>query len=194
MNEIQKLLKVGDLRTTGKSEEVVKLALSNPSIFKDVVNAILSDDPGIRMRASDAAEKITHIHSEWLHQYKKLFLDKISKINQQEVRWHTAQMLPRLQLTKTERKKVFALLLTYLEDNSRIVKTSAMQALADIAILDNAYLDQVQRILSSLIKKGSPAMKTRGKRLLLVLEKIETQRLDTPSDLQQVQTPNMPQG
>lgn len=179
MNKIQKLLKKGDLRTTGKSGEVVKLALSNPSIFKDIVNAILSDDPGIRMRASDAAKKITHIHSEWLYPYKKLFLDKISKINQQEVRWHTAQMLPRLQLTKIERKKVFALLLTYLEDNSRIVKTSAMQALADIAIQDNAYLDQVQRILSSLIKKGSPAMKTRGKRFLEVLEKIENQRLDT---------------
>jgi hypothetical protein len=54
VNKIQKLLKVGDLRTTGKSDEVVKLVLSNSPIFTEVVNAILTDDPGIRMRASDA--------------------------------------------------------------------------------------------------------------------------------------------
>ena len=174
MNRIEKLLSIGDLRTTGKSEEVVKLVLANPQLFDDVVNAILTNDPGIRMRASDAAAKITQIHSEWLHPYKKLFLDKISKINQQEVRWHTAQMMPRLKLTKAERKRVFDLLLTYLEDKSRIVKTSTMQALADIAIQDNAYLNQVQRLLSGLIQEGSPAMKVRGKKLLLILEKAET--------------------
>jgi len=174
MNKIQSLLKIGDLRTTGKSEEVVNMVLANPQLFDDVVNAILTDDPGIRMRASDAAEKITLIHSEWLHPYKKLFLDKISKINQQEVRWHTAQMMPRLKLTEAERKRVFDLFLTYLEDKSRIVKTSTMQALADIAIQDNAYLNQVQRLLSGLIQEGSPAMKVRGKKLLLTLEKVET--------------------
>ena len=62
-NKIQSLLKVGDLRTTGKSDEVVKLVLSRPPIFNEVVNAILANDPGIRMRASDAAEKITKIHT-----------------------------------------------------------------------------------------------------------------------------------
>lgn len=174
MNRIEKLLSVGDLRTTGKSGEVVELVLANPRLFEDVVNAILSDDPGIRMRASDAAEKITQVHSEWLHPYKKLFLDKISKINQQEVRWHTAQMLPRITLTKTERKRVFDILLTYLEDKSRIVKTFTMQALADLAIQDNSYLNHVRRLLSSLIQEGSPAMKARGKKLLVTLEKAET--------------------
>ncbi|MGB9440044.1 MAG: hypothetical protein WCB15_19005 [Desulfobacterales bacterium] len=178
MNKIQNLLKIGDLRTTGKSDEVVKLVLSKPPIFKEVVNAILTDDPGIRMRASDAAEKITRIHPEWLNPYKKLLLNEIAKIKQQEVRWHTAQMLPRLKLTKTERKRAFGLLLTYLEDKSRIVKTSTMQALADIAIQDNTYLNQVNRLLSSLIKEGSPAMKARGKKLLLTLKKIKDETKD----------------
>ena len=83
-------------------------------------------------------------------------------------------MLPRLKLTKTERKRVFGLLLTYLEDKSRIVKTSTMQALADIATQDNAYLNQVQSLLSRLIQEGSPAMTARGKKLLLTLENAET--------------------
>ena len=173
MKKIEKLLSIGDLRTTGKSEEVVKMVLSDPQLFEDVINAVLTDDPGTRMRASDAAEKITKIHPDWLHPFKKLFLERISKISQQEVRWHTAQMLPRITLTKTERKRVFELLLTYLEDKSRIVKTSTMQALTEIAIQDNSYLIKVQKLLNDLIQVGSPAMKARGKKLLLALEKVE---------------------
>lgn len=171
MNKIEKLLSVGDMRTTGKSGEVVQLVMANPKMFEDVVNAMLTEDPGIRMRASDAAEKITRTHPEWLYPYKKLFLDKISKIHQQEVRWHTAQLLPRFNLTKNERRRVFNILLAFLEDKSRIVKTFTMQALADLAVQDRAYLNRVKRLLNRLIQEGSPAMKTRGKKLLLILEK-----------------------
>ena len=174
MNSIENLLIIGDMRTTGKSEEVVGLVLSNPQLFKDVINAILVDDPGIRMRASDVAEKITRTHPEWLEPYKKLFLEVISTIDQKEVRWHTAQMLNRMQYTTIEQQKVFNLLMTFLKDRSSIVKTFTMQALADLAIQNRTYLNQVQRLLYKLTQEGSPAMKTRGKKLLLALKKVAT--------------------
>jgi len=119
-------------------------------------------------------KKITHRHPEWLRPYKRLFINKIAKIDQQEVRWHTAQILTRLNLTTIERKQVFMLLLDYLDDKSRIVKTFSMQALAEIALQDKAYLGEVRDILSRLTKTGSPAMKSRGKKLLLKLGGIET--------------------
>ena len=56
--------------------------------------------------------------------------------------------------------------------------SSTMQALADIAIQDNTYLNQVNMLLSSLIKEGSPAMKARGKKLLLTLKKIKDETKD----------------
>jgi len=173
MNKIEKLLSIGDLRTAGKSEEVVRLALSKPGLFGDIVHAILLDHPGIRMRASDAVEKITRLHPEWLKSYKKLFLSKIANIEQKEVRWHSAQILPRLNLTKNERKKVFTLMLTFLEDESRIVKTFAMQALTDIAVQDGSYVDQVEDIVKRLMKKGTPAMKSRGRKLLVILDGLQ---------------------
>lgn len=174
MNRIEKLLSVGDLRTAGKSEEVVKQVSSNPALFDDVVNAILADNPGIRMRASDAVEKITRVHPEWLKPYKRQFLSNIANIDQKEVRWHTAQILPRLNLTKNERKKVFDLMLTFLEDESRIVKTFAMQALTDIAVQDDRYVDKVRVLVKQLMKKGTPAMKSRGKKLLVTLDSVRT--------------------
>jgi len=172
MDRIEKLLRVGDLRTAGKSEEVVKLALSNPELFKAVINAILSDDPGTRMRAYDAVEKITLDHPEWLKPYKKLFLNRIVTSDQKEVKWHIAQILPRFTLTKNEREKVFSLMLTYLDDDSRIVKTFAMQALTDIAMQDIAYIDKVRTIVKKSMKNGAPSQISRGKKLLLTLESI----------------------
>lgn len=170
MNRIEKLLSIGDLRTAGKSEEVVAMVTKNPKLFGDVVNAILVDSPAARMRASDAVEKISRDYPEWLKPYKKQFLSKIAKIDQKEVRWHTAQILPRLNLTKNERKKVFELMLTYLEDDSRIVKTFAMQALTDLAVQENSYVDKVRDLVHCLMKNGAPSMKSRGKKLLVTLD------------------------
>src|SRR5512142_227122 len=103
MNQITKLLRTGDMRTTGKSEDVVRLVLMRPGLFGQVVDAVLFDDAGVRMRAADAVEKISRIHPEWLNPYKKLFLTEIASIEQQEVRWHTAQILTRLELNGAER-------------------------------------------------------------------------------------------
>jgi len=170
MNRIEKLLSVGDLRTAGKSEEVVILVSSNPKLFGDVINAILLENPGLRMRASDAVEKITRDHPEWLKPYKRMFLSKIASINQKEVRWHTAQILPRLNLTKKERELVYDLMQSYLKDESSIVKAFAMQALTDIAMQDSSYVDKVRKQLKRLMKEGTPAMKSRGKKLLVALD------------------------
>jgi len=49
-----------------------------------------------------------------------------------------------------------------------------MQALADIAFQDHRYLNRVYGLLSRLVQEGSPAMKARGKKLLLMLDKIKT--------------------
>jgi hypothetical protein len=169
MSNIEKLLSVGDLRSSGNSEAVVKKVLSRPDLFADVIDAIFSDNPATKMRASDAAEKITRIRPEWLKPYKKLFLNKISAIEQKEVRWHTAQILPRLKLTAKEKTQVFNLMMDYLKDNSSIVRTFAMQALADIALQDEGYVKKVRILIRKLMENGTPAMQSRGKKLLKLL-------------------------
>lgn len=170
MDKIEKLLSYGDLRSAGKSEEVIKLVLNNPELFDSVVNSIFSDIPATRMRASDAVEKLTIEHAEWLKPYKKLFLSQITEIDQKEVKWHVAQILPRFKLTPKEREKVFNLMQEYLEDKSQIVKTFAMQALTDIAIQDITYVERVRSIVINLIKNGAPSQQSRGKKLLKILE------------------------
>jgi HEAT repeat protein len=57
----------------------------------------------------------------------------VAAIYQKEVRWHVAQLLPRLALTPRQQTQAVALLRGLLDDGSRIVRTFAMQALADLA-------------------------------------------------------------
>jgi hypothetical protein len=124
------------------------------------------DDPLIRMRAADAAEKLTATHPEWLEPYREELLGQVSCVDQQEVRWHVAQMLPRLEWSEEERAQVLEILLGYLEDKSAIVKTFAMQALAELAERDENLRPKVVQLLEELTRTGSPAMVSRGRKLL----------------------------
>ena len=75
-------------------------------------------------------------------------------------------MVPRLELTREERATVLEILLGYLNDKSNIVKTFSMQALADLAEKDTNLRVQVIPLLEELTRTGSPAMRSRGRKLL----------------------------
>jgi hypothetical protein len=118
------------------------------------------------MRAADVTEKVTAQHPEFLGSYKTDLVERVAPIDQQEVRWHVAQMLPRLALTSAERESVVTILLGYLEDTSRIVQVNAMQALADMATSDVALRQRVVAAIRTLVATGSAAVKNRGQKLL----------------------------
>jgi len=172
MNKLAKLLSVGDLRSAGNSEKVAAMVLKNHLLFGDLMDSINVDDAAGKMRACDAIEKISRENPELLKPFKSTFLKLAQTVSQKEVRWHLAQILPRLELTKIERKKVYQLMMTYLRDESRIVKTFAMQALTDLALQDVSYVAEVRNLISRLIVDGAPSMQSRGKKLMRELEKI----------------------
>lgn len=169
MHPILKKLAGTDRRSIGRSDEVVAEVLANPALFDAVFEGLLSGDPVLRMRAADAVEKITAQHPEYLRPHKSTLIHQIARIDQQEVRWHVAQMLSRLSLTRAERRRVVDLLAEYLKDRSRIVKTFAMQALADLAEQDDDLRPSIVMQLQELARTGSPAMQSRGRKLLAKL-------------------------
>lgn len=171
MELILKKLKGNDRRSIGRSNEVVKEVLAKPNLFGALLEGMLSQDPIIRMRAADAVEKITSKHPELLQPYKSKIIQQVSKIEQQEVRWHVAQLFSRLLLTHGERRGVVGILNNFMKDKSKIVRTFSMQALADIAEKDTELRAPIIEKLVELTKTGSPAMKSRGKKLLAKLKR-----------------------
>jgi hypothetical protein len=168
---LQKLRK-GDRRSIGRSNEVVSEVLSKPLLFRVIFSGLSADDPLIRMRSADAVEKITARRPELLRPYKNKLIREVAATDQKEVRWHVAQMLPRLELNDDERRRVFRVLLGYLNDRSSIVRTFTMQALADIARESPVSLRAVRQRLAQLTISGTPAMQARGRKLLTELGRL----------------------
>jgi hypothetical protein len=166
MHPILEKLKGGDRRSIGRANEVVRQVLRNPTLLGELFKGMRSGDPLVRMRAADAAEKVTARRPDLLQRYKRSLLHTIANIDQQEVRWHVAQMIPRLNLTPTERVRAVGILFAYLSLKSKIVRTFALQALVSLSYNDSDLRRRVIKILRDVIETGSPALKARGKKLL----------------------------
>ena len=171
MSIVVEKLRGGDRRSIGRSNEVAREISNNPKLFAQVVAAMRNSNPVIRMRAADAIEKASARNPKLLQPHKRIVLKKIAAIPQQEVRWHIAQIIPRLQLTPKELDHAVSILFDYLDDKSSIVKTFAMQALADLAQQDSRLRKRIVPILEFLSANGTPAMRARGRKLLAILNR-----------------------
>ncbi len=165
------LLRGGDRRRIGRSDEVAAMVAQTPELFSELMEGLWSEDPVVRMRAADAAEKVTRGKRDLLQPYKGELLGLMAETEQQELRWHLAVMVPRLVLNAKQRNLATSLLVGYLEDRSSIVKTFALQGLADLAQDDPSIRPEVIEILREATRRGTAAMKARSRKLLHKLER-----------------------
>lgn len=170
MTDYVEKLRGGDRRSIGRADEVAREIQTDAEGFDIVVDAITADDPVVRMRAADAVEKASENRPELLAPHRDRMLSDTAAIDQQEVRWHVAQMLPRLDLDDAETDRAVERLETWLSSESRIVQVSAMQALADLAATTPRLRDRARSRIRAAVEDGSPAVKARGRKLLADLE------------------------
>jgi HEAT repeat protein len=163
---IIELLRGRDRRSIGNSNRVVKLVLADAKKFPALFAGLRDEDEMVRMRAADALEKITIARPGLLQKHKRELLGLLAEAEQIELRWHLALMAPRLELSPAERRRAVESLLRYLEDRSSIVKTCALQALADFAQQDAGLQETARRVLEESRQNGTAAMKARARRLL----------------------------
>jgi hypothetical protein len=168
---LRALLSGGDRRSIGRVPQVLRIIGRHPQSAAQLVTALHDADPIVRMRAADALEKASAAHPELLHRHTRVLLSLARRATQQELRWHLAQLIPRLPLTTRQRRGAATLFRTYLGDRSAIVRTFAMQALADLAAADPGLRPRIIAQLRRLTATGTPAMRARGRRLLARLHR-----------------------
>lgn len=167
-------LRGGDLRSVGKADEVAAAIHNALDLFDTVFNGLYEDDPVVRMRSADVLEKVTRTRPQLLYGLAETILGEISRIDQQEVCWHVAQIIPRLDLRAQKPEDVVTILERYLGHKSKIVIVSAMEALAQLA--ERKYLEKgfVTGLIEEQMEGGSPAVRARGRKLLKCLAKVGT--------------------
>lgn len=169
MNPLIDQLLGTDRRSIGKANEVAAQILVDPTLFAPVFEGMLGEDDVLRMRCADVIEKVTLTRADLLVPYKERLIHEVAQIDQQEVRWHLAQLFSRLQLSSDERAEVAAILTGFMQDKSSIVRTFSMQALADLALQDEALRPSIVAQIDQWTVTGSPAMRSRGRKLIAKL-------------------------
>jgi hypothetical protein len=170
-NQLLNKLKGGDRRSIGQSNRVARLVLERPALFSQLAKGLCDSNALIRMRAADAAEKVSFDRPDLLQPFKTKLLRMLNEATEKELRWHLAQMIPRLHLSKKERLRAAAVLRIYLRDPSSIVKTCALEAMADLASHDHELMRDTKELLTTLTQVGTAAMRARGRKLLPQLER-----------------------
>lgn len=166
MRKLTTMLTGSDRRSIGRSNEIVSMVLRRPQQLPELVGCLWSADAIVRMRAADAIEKISLQKAALLERYKADLLELMEEAQQQELRWHLALLIPRLSLTKSEQGRAVAALRAYLNDRSSIVKTCALQGLADLSHVIPALRQPTKKLLEESSRTGTAAMKARARKLL----------------------------
>jgi hypothetical protein len=167
---IASVLDGSDRRSIGRVDEVVRLVLNAPRRFPELIKCLSDENPVVRMRAADAAEKVSARKPRLLDRHKGELLGLLSEADEIELRWHLAAMVARLRLTPPERRRAVTAFYRYLNDRSSIVKTFALQGLADLARDEPGLRSKVIEILREATRNGTAAMKARSRKLLTKLE------------------------
>jgi len=186
---IRSMLAVGRNRiSSGRTAEVVNLVRANPKKLKQLLECLWDEDPCLAMLAADALEKLTRqrdpvpdetqksILKTLQGSWKAPLIGLLAEATENKLRWCLAPVIPRLALTVPECRRVAEILLSYLEDSSSIVKTMALQGLADLTCQDGSLLPEVVDLLNIHSRSGTPAMRARGRMLLKRLEPIRAKR------------------
>lgn len=171
LSPLLKKLTGGDRRQIGRSNEVAKAVLKDPSLFKDLFSGLTADDPLVRMRAADAAEKASRTSPELLQPHKAALLRILETTQEQEVAWHSAVMAPRLSLNARERKRVRKSIESFLNAKSRIQRVMALQGLVDLSAQEPAIVNDVNRLIDTALADDAPSVRARARKLKQQLER-----------------------
>jgi hypothetical protein len=160
------LLMGKDLRSIGSADQVV--AMVNDQHYFDLLFGLLfHHERAIVMRAADAVEKITRDSKEYLAPHKVQLLTLLKGAVNKELKWHLAQFLPRIVLTKEELTEVWHVF-TYWAMNrneSKIVRTHALQALFDLMRFHPIVKPDFQRTLIALEAEPVASLQARIRKL-----------------------------
>ncbi len=161
----------GDRKSVGRAREVAQWALATPDRLDEVVEGLLQDDPIVRSRCAHVLATVSKARPELVQPFKQRLLEEVAPIDQWEVREQLCQIVPRLALDPADVEAMRARCNHYLNDRSSIVRTCAMQALVDLLRFDPSHSGDVQQVIGVLTETGTAAMRARGRKLLVALDR-----------------------
>lgn len=166
MEEFDKILSGGDLRSIGKNNFVI-LKIQTQKEFDQLFKNLFHKDRLVVMRTADAIEKITINNKQYLTKHKRQIIELLNVAKDKELKWHLALLIPRLHLDKKEFNEAWDTLSKWAKDktNSRIVRVNSIQGLFEMLTQEKKRETDFSLTLSEIEKENIPSVNARIRKL-----------------------------
>lgn len=164
------LLMGNDLRTLKQTSIVVK-AVTDQRSFDELFALVFHHERPLVMRAMDAVEKVTIKHPEFLKPHKAQLMSVLKSADHKELKWHSAQLISRIELSETELTDVRHILSYWAlnRNESKIARVNALQGLFDLYHRHSEVRSDLARVLSAMEHEMIPSIQARVKKLKKLL-------------------------
>jgi|KBSSwiStaDraftv2_1062776.scaffolds.fasta_scaffold08501_6 hypothetical protein len=166
MQNFDDILKGGDLRSIGQSNNVVSL-IHNQESFDKLFQQLFHNDRKVVMRTADAIEKMTLNNRDYLKRHKKDILKLCDTAKNIELKWHLALLISRVSLTKKEVGKVWQILTGWALDRneSKIVRVNSIQGLFNLLAQHPELKQDFDLTIAETRRENIPSINARIKKL-----------------------------
>jgi hypothetical protein len=139
---------------------------------RQLVSALITDNPEQRVRAADVARRITEQDIDFLapHAAELASILAETPITESRTRWHLGLVVARSARTPQQIRLAAEILWQLSEDKSNVVRCSAVEGLGLLAARDRSLRTTVEPYLHQALITGTPAMRVRARNALCWLQ------------------------
>jgi hypothetical protein len=147
-----------------RAKDAAAKVIAQPALAKPLLQALTSNDGGLRERAADTARRITERQPELLasHANKLINAFAASEEDNWRTRAHLGMVAARVANTRAARQRVAGLLMPLYYDPSNVVRCTAIEGLGILARYEPGLRRQFEAIAEESLATGTLAMKNRA--------------------------------
>ena len=143
-----------------------------------LVHELFGEDIEVRKRAADVARRITELDGTLLEPYADELAGLLETLPPEEsrTRWHLGLVVPRVAHTRMQRLRAARTMSLLAEDESNVVRCSAVEGLGLLALQEPSLRDEAEEMIERYLREGTKAMKSRSRAVQRMWAKSDRQR------------------
>jgi hypothetical protein len=143
-----------------------------------LVRELFGEDIEIRKRAADVARRIMESDGRLLERYADEFAGLLETLPVEEsrTRWHLGMVVPRVAHTRMQRLRAARTMSLLAEDESNVVRCSAVEGLGLLALQEASLRDEAEEMIERFLREGTLAMKCRARAVMRLWAKNEKKK------------------
>jgi hypothetical protein len=133
-----------------------------------LVRELFGEDVEVRKRAADVARRVTERDGRLLERYADELAGLLETlpVGESRTRWHLGMVVPRVAHTRMQRLRAARTMSLLAEDESNVVRCSAVEGLGLLASQEAFLRDEAEEMVERFLREGTTAMKCRARAVM----------------------------